>query len=228
MAGLAPLRVGLLDGSAGSAARFFPFHDLEQLAAGTGSSGGLGDQRFSRPALVEPAADGTPEVRLFSTGCRLDGGGGGAPDCSRACANDTLLFGSLDTFFNCAALAAVAYWARDGRRFAISPQAERNASFLMGAGADAGTASLAAFDERPVLASFVSCAREACGGDGIRATCDDAVKALTPDSPAPDIFDAINSFCPEIAAELNPDIFGPGVRGHSWAGARARARGRRC
>ena len=148
------------------------------------------------------------EVRLFQTGCRLTGpgpgpapasglvaGARGQPDCPRACSNDSLLFGSLDTFFNCAALSAVAYWARDGRRFSIPGQAERNASFLMGA---AG-ASLAAFDERPVLASFVACAAEACagGGDGIRAPCSDAVMRLTRDSPAPDVFDAINSFCPE-------------------------------
>ncbi|KAJ6440995.1 hypothetical protein O9K51_06788 [Purpureocillium lavendulum] len=207
------LTVSFLPPEVGAASRFYPFHDLELLASGR-------DSTLSKARLVQTGVDGDQNVLLFPTGCEVDGpliidGGGGdglvtqeqRTDCTRACRNATSLFSSLDTFYNCAALASVAHWSRGrDRRFYISEQAERNASALMGPGG-----SLAAFDERPVLSAFVACAQAACGEDGIRTPCNDSVKALTPQSRPADVFDAIDTFCPDIAAEINPDIFGPGV-----------------
>ncbi|UNI17467.1 hypothetical protein JDV02_003808 [Purpureocillium takamizusanense] len=217
------LTVSFLSPEIGGASRFYPFHDLELLASGE-------DTTLSKARLIQTGLDGDQNVLLFPTGCQVDvdDPGNDAVDCTRACRNASSLFSSLDTFYNCAALASVAYWSRSGNgssssgssssaggggngdhhraRFYIPAQAERNASVLMGPGG-----SLAAFDERPVLSAFVTCAQAACGEDGIRTPCNDSIKALTQQSPPGDVFDAINTFCPDIAAEINPDIFGPGV-----------------
>lgn len=88
----------------------------------------------------------------------------------------------------------------------ISEEAEKNASSIMGAG------SLATFEDRFVLESFVGCAREACGGDGLNVPCDGVIESLhVKTSTAKEILDALDTFCPSIQAEINPDIFGPGV-----------------
>lgn len=220
------LTVSFLSPEVGGATRFYPFHDLELLASGQ-------DTTLSKAQLIATGLDGDQNVLLFPTGCQVDvDDPASAIDCTRACRNASSLFSSLDTFYNCAALASIAYWSRDGSgngngngdsgggggqgdrhsaRFYIPEQAERNASALMGPGG-----SLAAFDERPVLSAFVACAQAACGEDGIRTPCNDSVKALTQQSLPGDVFDALNTFCPDIAAEINPDIFGPGVsRTHS-------------
>ncbi|POR36951.1 Uncharacterized protein TPAR_02849 [Tolypocladium paradoxum] len=198
-----PLSINLLSsGDFGGSSRFFPFHDLELVGAENEHY-----DIFSKQPLLEGGADGDADVWLFPDGCRLDADGDGATtDCTRACGDAALLFGSLETFYNCLALSSMAYWARDATRYYIPAEAERNASRLMGEGG-----SLATFDEKPVLASFVACAQAACGGDGIRKPCNDSVKALNHQSKPADVFEAMNTFCPEIAAEINPDIFGPGV-----------------
>lgn len=230
-----PLAVRLLPPELSGTTGFFPFDDLEML----GDRGA--DAASFRNFLVLPSAGDDAHVDLFPTGCRLrqsGNGDDGAADCPRACRRAATLFGSLETFYNCVALSSVAYWTRappppppssrpsppppPSRRYHVPDEAARNASLVM-----AGTL-LAAFDERPVLASFVACAQAVCAdGDGIRKPCSDAVKALTPRSSPPDVFDAMASFCPSIPVEVNPDIFGPGVRTAQPRGA-SRSRGREC
>lgn len=202
-----PVTVDFLPPELSGTTGFFPFHDLEMLGSSEGDAASF-FQRF----LIRPEAGGHPggrPVPLFRTGCRV----GPAADCPRACRHAATLFGSLETFYNCAALSSIAYWTRVGARpgagyyYHLADGAALNASVLM-----AGT-PLAAFDERPVLRSFVACAQAACGGggDGIRTPCSEAVRALSSLSSPPDVFDAMGSFCPSIPVEINPDIFGPGV-----------------
>ncbi|KAH7324580.1 hypothetical protein B0I35DRAFT_424492 [Stachybotrys elegans] len=175
------------------ASDFYPFRDLSSLTS---------DQRFSFRELISDGVDDDQDIVLFRSGCLVDG----QHDCTRACADPALMFSSLESFYNCAALAAVAYWNADQHAYAISDEAERNASTIMGDG------SLADFDNRPVLQSFISCAREACADDGLSEPCDRSITSLSNASSTPEqVFFAMEQFCPVLSAEINPDIFGPGV-----------------
>lgn len=130
----------------------------------------------------------------------------GEPDCTQACSDTETFFGSLETFYNCAALSSISYWTQTSVKYFISDEAERNASAIMGSG------SLDDFDRGTTLDLFVSCAREACNEDGLSVPCGDSVRNIfTGDPSEGDIFDAIGNFCPSINAEIDPDIFGPGV-----------------
>ncbi|OAA49680.1 hypothetical protein NOR_01603 [Metarhizium rileyi] len=173
---------------------FFPFHDLVSLSSGQ-------QDLFSFKQLIKNGTEGQDLLILFTEGCEVDG----RPDCSKACSNETTIFSSLETFYNCIALSSISYWTRETNRYYISEEAERNASGIM------GSSSLASFDGRPVLSSFVTCAQEACGADGLHKSCDDSIKTLSPDANATVIFQAMDDFCPDLQAEINPDIFGPGV-----------------
>ncbi|GAB0132121.1 hypothetical protein EsDP_00000565 [Epichloe bromicola] len=173
---------------------FFPFHDLAALDVGR-------QDIVSFKQLIRNGTQGQDTLLLFTDGCRV----GGTADCSRACRDQSLLFGSLETFYNCIALSSISYWTRETSRFYISDEAERNASSIMGSG------SLAAFDGKPVLSAFLTCAQGACGADGLHKPCNDSVKGLNPDVNATLIFAAMDDFCPDLEAEINPDIFGPGV-----------------
>ncbi|KYK54832.1 hypothetical protein DCS_06793 [Drechmeria coniospora] len=191
---LLPLSIDLVAPRLAGSSNFFPFQDLETLGDGNGYT-------FSRQILAEAAAGGNQSMRLFEAGCLVDG----KPDCPRACGNATSMFDSTETFYNCAALASIAYWSREGGHFYVPAEAERNASRIM-----AGR-TLTTFDERPALSLLVTCAQAACGGDGIRTPCNDSIKGLDAQSKPAQIFAALDTFCPDIAAEINPDIFGPGV-----------------
>lgn len=178
---------------------FFPFNDVATL--GTSSSG----DTLSFRDLLEEGFDGRGnEILLFETGCRLDDD---TADCTRACADTALFFASLETFYNCAALASISYWIHDRGIYYVGPEAEANASSIMGDG------TLAEFDDGPVLNAFVVCAVDSCDLDGLGVPCDGSVTALSTETSSPrEILDAIDVFCPDITAEINPDIFGPGVR----------------
>jgi hypothetical protein len=190
-----PIRV-LTHPSADGFSVFFPFHDLAAL-----DTGGQSDV-FSFKQLIKNGTEGQDVLVLFTEGCQVEG----KTDCSKACTSDTTFFSSLETFYNCIALSSLSYWTRETNRYYISEEAERNASGIM------GSSSLASFDGRPVLSSFVTCAQEACGADGLNKPCDDSIKRLTHDANATTIFRAMDDFCPDLQAEINPDIFGPGVR----------------
>lgn len=197
----APLTVILYDGIRG-AADFFPFDDLAQLNTGSGD-GSASNDLFSLRDLIEDGIDGSQDIMLFSAGCELDDG---ARNCPIACNDTTHFFGSLETFYNCAALASISYWARNTSFYYINDEAENNASAIMGAG------SLATFDDRSVLDLFIGCAQESCDRDGLSVPCDRAIRSLSKDkSSSAEIFAAMANFCPSIEAEINPDIFGPGV-----------------
>lgn len=178
---------------------FFPFHDLVTLNKPQ-------KDKFTFKELIHDGVEGLNTLTLFTEGCQVDG----ESDCTRACKDDALLFSSLETFYNCIALSSIAYWTQDTGRYYISDEAERNASTVMKSG------SLRSFDGKPVLSSFVACAQDACGSDGLDKPCDDSIKQLGSQSNATAVFEAMDLFCPDIAAEINPDIFGPGVSEHSF------------
>ncbi|KAJ4145850.1 hypothetical protein LMH87_004682 [Akanthomyces muscarius] len=175
---------------------FFPFHDLAKV-------GGYTKDDFTFKDLIQDGIDGGPQVDLFLSGCRVDGAD--APDCPAACNDTSLYFGSLETFYNCATLASVAHWTRGRGAYRVGEEAERNASVLMGG------RSLAEFDGRPVVENFAACALESCAKDQLSVPCDASVTALSRSSSTEAIFAAMDNFCPELRAEINPDIFGPGV-----------------
>lgn len=196
----APLNVILFYGT-DSTSDFFAFDDLARL--NTGGSSEYSQDSFSFRELIEDGIDGSQDILLFGKGCEINGG----HDCPAACNDTTVFFGSLETFYNCAALASIAYWTKETGAYYIPEEAEKNASALM------GSRSLANFDDRPVLNSFVSCAQESCDRDGLSVSCNASMRALQVNkSSAKEIFDAMATFCPSIEAEINPDIFGPGVR----------------
>ncbi|ATY66826.1 hypothetical protein A9K55_000975 [Cordyceps militaris] len=175
---------------------FFPFHDLAKV-------GGYTKDDLTFRDLLRDGIDGGPVVDLYLSGCRRVHDR--TLDCPAACSDTALYFGSFETFYNCAALAAIAHWTRDVGAYRIGAEAERNASVLM-----AG-ASLADFQARPVLEAFAACAAESCSEDQLSVPCDAAVASLSRNSSSDAIFSAMGNFCPELRAEINPDIFGPGV-----------------
>lgn len=175
---------------------FYPFDDIVALDQGS-------DRDFSFKELFATGIDGDQEIVLFASGCEVNG----VADCTRACNNTETFFGSLETFYNCVALASVAYWTQDAKTLYVSNETEFNASSIMGSG------TLAEFDGRQVLKSFISCAKDSCDHDGLSEPCNKSIDALSIEtSTAKEIFDAMDHFCPDLAAEINPDIFGPGVR----------------
>ncbi|KAM0665828.1 hypothetical protein ACQRIT_007044 [Beauveria bassiana] len=177
---------------------FFPFHDLAKV-------GGYTKDDLTFRDLIQDGIDGGPQVDLYLSGCRIGRGRGAPLDCPTACNDTALFFGSFETFYNCAALASIAYWTREVGTYYVNAEAERNASALMGSG------SLASFQGRPVVESFAACAVESCIEDQLSEPCDASITFLSRNSSTDDIFAAMDIFCPELRAEINPDIFGPGV-----------------
>ncbi|PFH57638.1 hypothetical protein XA68_14763 [Ophiocordyceps unilateralis] len=192
----------LAEDKMGGVTGFFPFNDMEDISS-------IESQGLFQKLPIVPDQQGRLRISLFPAGCRLHHhhhhGRRGEADCQKACADARLIFGSVDNFYNCAALASLAYWTRSQNRYHVPLEAERNVSVLM-----AGL-PLAHFDAMPTLASFISCAEAACGGDGLHKPCSAEVKALTPRSPPLVVLEAMGSFCPQLPVEINPDIFGPGV-----------------
>jgi hypothetical protein len=192
-----PLTI-LVRGSIEGTSDFFPFLDIAGL--GTGSDDV--DSGLTFKELFATNLNGGQEIILFSSGCHIDG----VADCTNACSNSSLFFSSLETFYNCAALAAAAHWTQDAKSYYISQETERNASAVMGSG------TLANFDGRPVLKSLIACAQDACENDGLSKPCNRTIDRLSYETSSPEeIFEALDEFCPELPAEVNPDIFGPGV-----------------
>ncbi|KAJ6784546.1 hypothetical protein PWT90_07750 [Aphanocladium album] len=178
---------------------FFPFHDLAKV-------GGYTKDDVKFPDLIRDGIDGGPVVDLYLSGCHVDDGHGSpAADCPAACNDTALYFGSFETFYNCAALASISYWTKDVGKYHVDAEAERNASALMGG------SSLAAFPGRPVMETFAACAVESCATDQLSEPCDPSITSLSANSSTAQILAAMDSFCPELRAEINPDIFGPGV-----------------
>ncbi|KAM3522802.1 hypothetical protein NHJ13051_005471 [Beauveria bassiana] len=177
---------------------FFPFHDLAKV-------GGYTKDDLTFRDLIQDGIDGGPQVDLYLSGCRIGRGRGAPLDCPTACNDTALYFGSFETFYNCAALASIAYWTREVGTYYVDAEAERNASALMGNG------SLASFQGRPVVESFAACAVESCIEDQLSEPCNASITSLSRNSSTDDIFAAMDIFCPELRAEINPDIFGPGV-----------------
>lgn len=176
---------------------FFPFQDIATLNDRSSKDD------FSFKGLLESGINGGQEIVLFESGCRVDG----VSDCTRACNDTTLFFGSLETFYNCASLSSIAYWTQDAKSYYVSDEGEKNVSSIMGGG------TVSEFDGRPVLNSFISCAKDSCDNDNLATPCDHSIDQLSiNNSSAEDVFDAMDAFCPDITAEINPDIFGPGVR----------------
>lgn len=187
---LVTLRGGLSD-----TGDFFPFDDLATL------DNPDGDQ-FSFKNLIENGVEDDHDIELFSNGCKLRTG---EYDCTTACNDTSIFFSGLETFYNCAALASIAHRVREGSRFYLSDEAERNASEIMGDG------SLATFEKRTVLDTFVTCAQSSCARDALGVACDRSISQLNKSSSDADILQAVDKFCPELPAEVDPDIFGPGV-----------------
>ncbi|KAH7156885.1 hypothetical protein EDB81DRAFT_403422 [Dactylonectria macrodidyma] len=188
-----PIHVLLRDRIDGST-DFFPFNDIATLNSEA-------DSTVTFRELFTTSIEGGQEVVLFHSGCDVDG----VADCTFACNSSRHFFSSLETFYNCAALASIAYWTKDAGFYFVGDEAERNASSIMGSG------TLAEFDSVPVLESLVTCAQDACEHDGLSKSCDSSIGRLSLNSSAEQIFDALDTFCPDLAAEINPDIFGPGV-----------------
>ncbi|KAF6523619.1 hypothetical protein HZS61_012118 [Fusarium oxysporum f. sp. conglutinans] len=192
-----PLTILIRDSIEGTS-DFFPFRDI----AGLGSGSDDVDSGLTFKELFATSLDGNQEITLFSSGCQVDG----RTDCTRACNNSSLFFSSLETFYNCAALAAAAHWTQDAKSYYVSQETERNASAIMGSG------TLSEFDGRPVLRSLIACAQDSCDNDGLSKPCNRTIDRLSYDTSTPEeIFEALDEFCPELPAEVNPDIFGPGV-----------------
>ncbi|RKK25851.1 hypothetical protein BFJ65_g3750 [Fusarium oxysporum f. sp. cepae] len=192
-----PLTILIRDSIEGTS-DFFPFLDI----AGLGSGSDDVDSGLTFKELFATSLDGNQEITLFSSGCQVDG----RTDCTRACNNSSLFFSSLETFYNCAALAAAAHWTQDAKSYYVSQETERNASAIMGSG------TLSEFDGRPVLRSLIACAQDSCDNDGLSKPCNRTIDRLSYDTSTPEeIFEALDEFCPELPAEVNPDIFGPGV-----------------
>jgi hypothetical protein len=192
-----PLSV-VVDPNIGGSLDFFPFRDLANVA-------NPNDDVFSFKNLIKASIAGDQNVVLFGTGCEIDG----VEDCTRACNHTDTFFGSLETFYNCIALASISHWTHDTQSYYITPQTEQNASSVMGSG------SLADFDYKPTLDSFITCAQASCGSDLLSVSCDPSIKALSIDhSTADQVFEAMDTFCPDIPANIDPDIFGPGVRSY--------------
>ncbi|KAF7546385.1 hypothetical protein G7Z17_g8460 [Cylindrodendrum hubeiense] len=188
-----PIRVLLRDSIDGSS-DFFPFNDIATLNSGA-------DSTVTFKELFTTSIEGGQEIVLFHSGCEVDG----VADCTVACNSSQHFFSSLETFYNCAALASLAYWTQDAGFYYVGDEAERNASSIMGSG------TLSEFNSVPVLESLVTCAQDACEHDGLSKSCDSSIDHLSTTSSAQQIFNAMDGFCPELAAEINPDIFGPGV-----------------
>ncbi|EHK43904.1 hypothetical protein TRIATDRAFT_86991 [Trichoderma atroviride IMI 206040] len=189
-----PLSV-IVEPNIGGTLDFFPFDDLANV-------GNPNDDVFSFRDLIKSSIAGDQSIVLFGTGCLVDG----VEDCTRACNNTENFFGSLETFYDCIALASISHWTHDTESYYITPQTERNASVIMGSG------SLANFDYKPTLDSFITCAQASCGSDQLSVPCGPSIKALSIEhSTADEIFEAMNTFCPDIPANIDPDIFGPGV-----------------
>jgi hypothetical protein len=75
-----------------------------------------------------------------------------------------------------------------------------------------GSGTLADFDGRPVLKSLIACAQDSCENDSLSKPCNRTIDRLSYENSSPEeIFEALDEFCPELPAEVNPDIFGPGV-----------------
>lgn len=190
-----PLSV-VVEPNIGGTLDFFPFNDLANV-------GNPNDDAFSFKDLIKSSIAGDQSIVLFGTGCLVDG----VEDCTRACNRTDVFFGSLETFYDCIALASISHWTHDTESYYITPQTELNASVIMGSG------SLAGFDYKPTLNSFITCAQASCGSDQLSVACDPSIKALSIEhSTADEIFEAMNTFCPDIPANIDPDIFGPGVR----------------
>lgn len=192
----------MIDTDAKVTSDFFPFRDIVHLNNDYSPASNTNADDLSFRQLIEDGVDGGQEILLLSSGCKLPSG---ETDCTRACNDTTTFFGSLETFYNCAALASIAYWTRDDMVYYISDEAERNASSLMGDG------TLAQFDDRSVIDLFVGCALEACRNDGLAEPCSETITSLSLGTGTKQVLDAIENFCPSINAEVNPDIFGPGV-----------------
>ncbi|KAI9155684.1 hypothetical protein HJFPF1_08273 [Paramyrothecium foliicola] len=187
-----PLIISLRS-SIDGASDFYPFRHLGRLTSG---------DAYSFRNLIRDGLDGDQDVVLFRTGCGIDNG----HDCTRVCNDTALLFASPESFYNCAALAAISYGLGEGHIYTINDEAERNASVIMGSG------SIADFDSRPVVNSFITCAKEACDEDGLAESCSSSITSLSVGQSSPrQVFDAMEQFCPELPADINPDIFGPGV-----------------
>lgn len=185
----------VLRGGLSDTGDFFPFEDLATL------DNQEGDQ-FSFKKLIEDGVEDDLDIELFDNGCRLKNG---ENDCTKACSDASIFFSGLETFYNCAALASISHRTREGSSFYLTDEAERNVSEIMGGG------TLAAFDKRFVLDNFVTCAQSACARDALGAPCDRSIGRLNQTSSDGDILAAVDSFCPELPAEVDPDIFGPGV-----------------
>ncbi|KAL4722708.1 hypothetical protein ACLX1H_010591 [Fusarium chlamydosporum] len=192
-----PLTV-LVRNSIDGTSDFFPFLDI----AGLGSGSDDVDSGLTFKELFATNLDGGQQIVLFSSGCHIDG----VADCTRACNSSDLFFSSLETFYNCAALAAAAHWTQAAKSYYVSEETERNASAVMGSG------TLADFDGEPVLKSLIACAQDSCDNDGLSKPCNRSIDRLSYGESTPeDIFEALDEFCPDLPAEVNPDIFGPGV-----------------
>lgn len=185
----------MLRGGLSDTGDFFPFDDLATLDSRDGD-------KFSFKKLIEDGVEDDHDIELFSNGCKLRSG---EVDCTVACNDTSELFSGLETFYNCAALASIAHRTREGSNYYLNDEAERNASEIMGDG------SLATFEKRYVLDNFVSCAQSSCARDALGVACDRSISRLNRSSPDGDILAAIDTFCPELPAEVDPDIFGPGV-----------------
>ncbi|RDA85231.1 hypothetical protein CP532_3266 [Ophiocordyceps camponoti-leonardi (nom. inval.)] len=196
-----PLSIQLVpQNNVGGVTGFFPFNDLDAIAS-------IQNRGLFQRLPITPAINGNLHISLFPAGCQIQAKEGGKVEtnCHKACQDPASIFGSLETFYNCAALSAVAYWTRSVKVFYIPEEAEHNASQLM-----AGV-PLAKFDAKPTLSRFVSCAEAACEEDNLHRPCSRSVLTLSPKSEPLVVLEAMSSFCPQLPVDINPDIFGPGV-----------------
>ncbi|KAF4126101.1 hypothetical protein GMORB2_1347 [Geosmithia morbida] len=200
-----PLSVIIRRRMGGTIGDFFAFDDLPTILHWR-DSGTFGDDVVSFGALIEDGVDGGQQVSLIETGCMVDGDT--AADCPRACSDASTMFGDVETFYNCAVLAAIVHWTGEVGRYTVTDEAERNASVVMGGGG----VDLADFDQRTVLESIVACEQDACANDELGSPCDASVTGSAVNASNPElVFDSLSGFCPALEAKINDDIFGPGV-----------------
>ncbi len=158
----------------------------------------------------QDAQGGTSEwpKKLKSDSCVISPG---VQNCSVACTDKRLLFGSIDTLTNCLLLATAALFVQNGYP-ALGLGNADNVTQL------SGVPSLADFDGTRVLNEVVQCAVGACQDTSL-GTCSASTLSLENATAGfhslDTVLDGLKHYCDDVPVGVNADIAGPGVSGNS-------------
>jgi hypothetical protein len=133
---------------------------------------------------------------------------GGAPNCTRACADNSLLFGSRSTLKSCVTLSTVAFLAQNGKISVGSAFTEMMAEI--------GVRDVMSFNGTQVLDGVTKCIVATCRDMGISA-CTESTLALRSTNIGPGslpaIYTGLAEYCDNVDIGISSDIAGPGVCG---------------